>query len=515
MPIWLSSINEVYKKDITLLRILVILIVFQVASSVKVPLYNESRLPTTITPFHYDIRLITYLDSPSNLRYHGSVNISLHAQKYTNQLVLHVGNVFVEAQKIRLHGEASDYQLMNVMFNKDRANMVLTFDKSLRMGKSYILTIAFGRSMSKEKKDGYFVLHYVNARTSEKIWYSVSHFDRNLIRNTMPSFDEPALRATFNVTMGHHRRFQSYSNMNVRAVLPNHELQDYVWSVHEVTPLMPTHLLALSVNNFTCRFTQAASAYPVRFRTCSKSADVRETSFAAEVAPQLLTFLDELLQVRLPLDKIDQLVVDNFPSSAVEQLGLVVYRSKEILKREDGPMTRTKMQALQLIAHEMAHMWFGNLMGIDWWSDLWLKEGLTGYFEALAVDHLQPGMGRRLLLRHREMAFMYESQVAGMSLVPLFPPASPESEEHLYQKAASLMGMVNGFLGNATFYDGLQRHLWQNSFASSSPDLFWRSLQLASERESFETKNWNVKGIMDTWIMQKGYPLVTVIRKGS
>uniref|UniRef100_A0A6P4EI18 Aminopeptidase N-like n=1 Tax=Drosophila rhopaloa TaxID=1041015 RepID=A0A6P4EI18_DRORH len=141
--------------------------------------------------------------------------------------------------------------------------------------------------------------------------------------------------------------------------------------------------------------------------------------------------------------------------------------------------------------------------------------GLTGYFEALAVDHLQPGMGRRLLLRYRETAFMYESQVAGMSLVPLFPPASPESEEHLYQKATSLMGMVNGFLGNATFYDGLQRHLWQNSFASSTPDLFWRSLQLASERESFETKNWNVKGIMDTWIMQKGYPLVTVIRKGS
>ncbi|XP_017115473.1 aminopeptidase N [Drosophila elegans] len=514
MLIWLSSFYKVYKPYIALFRFLFVLIALQVAGSVKVSLYNEPRLPATITPYHYDIKLITHLDDLSNLRYNGSVNISLLAQKSTNQVVLHVANVSIGGKSIKLYGETSDYHLMNVRFNKLRDYMVLTFNKPLKMGKSYVLSIEFGRSMSRKKEDGYLVLHYMNARTSKKVWYSVSRFHRNFIRNTMPTFDEPALRATFNVTMGHHRRFQSYSNMHVRAVLPNLELQDYVWSVHEVTPLMPTHLLAFSVNNFTCRFTQAISANPVRIRTCSKSSDVRETAFAAEKAPQLLQFLDGLLQVRLPLDKIDQLVVDDFPSSAIENFGMVVYRSRDILQREDGLMSRAKLQALQLVATQMAHMWFGNLMGIDWWSDLWLREGLTGYFEALAADHLQPGMGRRMLLRCRETAFMYESQVDGMSLAPLFPPASPESEEHLFQKATSLIGMLNGFLGNATFYDGLQRHLWQNSFATSTADLFWRSLQLANERQSAKPKDWDVKAIMDTWITQKGYPLVTVIREG-
>ncbi|EDV58060.2 uncharacterized protein Dere_GG24189 [Drosophila erecta] len=393
--------------------------------------------------------------------------------------------------------------------------MVVAFNQSLLMGKSYVLSIEFGRSMSTDERDGYFIRHYVHSKTSEKIWYSVSHFNRNWIRNTMPSFDEPSLKATFNVTMGHHKRFQSYSNMHIQAVQPNREIQDYVWSVHEVTPLIPTHLLALSVNNFNCRYSQAASTNPVRFRTCAQSADVRETSFAAQMAPQILEFLDSLLQVALPLEKIDQLVVDDFPAAATENFGLVVYSSTQLLLREDGPMNKEKVEALELISYEMAHVWFGNLLGMDLNSDIWLTEGLAGYFKSLAMDHLQSGMGRRILLRYRESSIMYESQVGGISLVPPSSVATPNEEKQLYQKATSLIYMLIGFLGNETFYDGLRRHMWQNSFGSSTPELFWRSLQLASEREAALAKNWDVKSIMDTWTMQDGYPLVTVIRNGS
>ncbi|XP_016962265.1 aminopeptidase Q [Drosophila biarmipes] len=513
-----SSINEVGQQNVAVYRLLLLFVLCQLACCAMVPgLYDEPRLPATITPFHYDIRLITHLENPANHRYNGFVNISLHAQKTTNQVVLHVAGVSVKANKITLYGETSGFRLTTVKFNKKRDYMVVTFNQPLWLGKSYVLSIEFGRSMTNKLEDGYFLRHYVNAKTKEKIWYSISHFNRNLIRNTLPSFDEPRLRATFNVTMGHHKRFQSYSNMNVRAVLPNHDIPDYVWSVHEVTPLMPTYLLAFSVNNFTCRFTQAASANPVRFRTCSQSDNVRETSFAAEKAPQLLEFMDSVLKVSLPLEKIDQLVVDDFPTEDhfTKDLGLVVYHGQHILQREDGPMTRSKRQALQRIAQGMAHMWFGNLLGIDWWSDLWLMEGLTGYFEILAMDHVEPGRGRRLQLRNRETSFMYESEVGGMSLLSFWTPASPETEKHLYQKASTLIAMVNGFLGNATFYDGLQRHMWQNYFASSTPDLFWCSLQLASERESLQTKNWDVKSVMDTWTRKSGYPLVTVTRNGN
>ncbi|KAH8251285.1 hypothetical protein KR032_005121, partial [Drosophila birchii] len=340
----------------------------------------------------------------------------------------------------------------------------------------------------------------------------------------IPSFDEPALRATFNVTMGHHKRFQSFSNMKVRAILPNTDLADYVWSVHEVTPPIPTHLLSLSVNNFTCSFSQSVSSSPMHFRTCSRPGDVPETAYAAHVAPQLLHFFEERLGVHMPLDKIDQLVVENIIVPMTQSLGLVVYRSKEILHLDEGSMTQAKMVALQMVAHGIAHMWFGNLMAIDSWSDLWLREGLNGYFETLGVDHLQPGSGRRLLFRYHNMAFMYEAQVGGLTLAPLTPLPTPPPlalraarlDAALFKKAEALIVMLNGFLGNETFFDGIQRHLLQNSFSGSTPDIFWRSLQLAWERQSksppIEEK---LKTVMDTWTHQAGYPLVTVSRNDT
>ncbi|KAH8279757.1 hypothetical protein KR054_004261 [Drosophila jambulina] len=332
----------------------------------------------------------------------------------------------------------------------------------------------------------------------------------------MPSFDEPSLRATFNVTMGHHKRFQSFSNMQVRAILPNPDLPDYVWSVHEATPTIATYQLAFSVNNFTCSFSQAVSSSSMHFRTCSRPSDLPETSLAARVAPQLLQFFEDRLGVRLPLDKIDQLVVDRVPVPSTQTLGFIVYRSKGMLQLDEGPMTQAKMQALQMIAHEIAHMWFGNLMTVDSRSDLWLTEGLNGFFGALGMDHLQPGVLRRVLLHYREMAFMYEGQVGGMTLAPLEPIKKRVNEASLFQKAKALIVMLNGFLGNATFYDGIQRHLWQNSFGGSTPYFLWRSLQLARERQPDSPPlAEQLRSIMDTWTQQEGYPLVTVKRNGT
>ncbi|KAH8334351.1 hypothetical protein KR059_009131 [Drosophila kikkawai] len=332
----------------------------------------------------------------------------------------------------------------------------------------------------------------------------------------MPCFDEPNLRATFNVTMGHHKRFQSFSNMRVLAILPNPDLPDYVWSLHEVTPSIPTHMLAFSVNSFTCSFSQSVSSSPLHFRTCSRPGDLPETSLVAHVAPQLLQFFEELLGVRLPLDKIDQLVVDRIPATSLESLGFVVYRSREILQLNEAPISQAKIQAFQVIAQGIAHMWFGNLMGINSWSDLWLTKGLSNYFEALGVDYLQPGVGRRQLLRYREMAFMYEAQVGGITLAPPVEIEPTVYETALFQKASALLIMLNGFLGNETFYDGIQRHLWQNSFTGSTPDIFWRSLQLARERQpSSPSQEESVKTVMDTWTQQRGYPLLKVSRNGT
>ncbi|KAH8244401.1 hypothetical protein KR026_008425 [Drosophila bipectinata] len=328
----------------------------------------------------------------------------------------------------------------------------------------------------------------------------------------MPSFDEPSMRATFNVTHGHHKRFQSFSNMKVQKVLPNHQFEDYVWSVHETSPPIPTYLLAFALNNFTCHFSQSANTKPISFRTCSPAGQVRETSFAAQVAPQLLTHIEEILQVQLPLEKIDQLVVDNFPTAALENLGLVVYGSHMILHKElpGEPLTRTQLQIMELVAHEMAHMWFGNLLGLNWWTDLWLLEGLSCFLQSLAIERMQPRMGQRMMLRSRESSLMHETVKGGLTLVQDTMPI--ESDTHMFQKGTALMVMLCSMLGNTTFFDGLQRHLWKHSFDSSTPGDFLRAIQLAGERHDSLPEGYDVRTIMNTWTMQSGYPLVTVSR---
>ncbi|KAH8273697.1 hypothetical protein KR018_009289, partial [Drosophila ironensis] len=330
----------------------------------------------------------------------------------------------------------------------------------------------------------------------------------------MPCFDEPAIRTTFKVRLGHHKRFHSFSNTKVIAVFPNPNITDYVWSEHEVTPMMPTYLLAFSVNNFTCRFSQTASPYPVAFRTCSPAGQMRDTSFLDQMGPLLLTRLANKLQVRLPLEKVDQLVVDGYPTVASQSLGLVIYDSQTILLPEqvDGPMTRHQLRALEVITHEVAHMWFGTLLGLESWSDAWLHEGLVGWLQGMIIDQMEPSNGRRLMLRQREASLMHEGLVGGVTIDNKIELVPTIKEKHLFEKATALMDMLTSILGSNTFYDGLQRHLLQHSFASSGRCRFLRVMQLACERNFCHSRDYNLRTIMDTWILQKGYPLVTVTR---
>ncbi|EDV30669.2 uncharacterized protein Dana_GF14970, isoform A [Drosophila ananassae] len=507
-------LNYGIKNSVTHFQLLIVFVVFLclVLRCENIPVYDEPRLPATVIPFHYNIQLITHLENSSQFRYEGVVNISIHIQKETKELVLHAAGFKMNTKDITLWCNDQAPQLVKVRFNRRRSYMVLTFDKNLSLSRFYTLRMSFRRPMSDDSQAGYFVRHYLDRETSRKNWYSLTHFNRNSIRNTMPSFDEPSLRATFNVTHGHHKRYQSFSNMKVLKVLPNHQLVDYVWSVHETSPPIPTYLLAFALNNFTCHFSQSANAKPISFRTCSPAGQVRETTFAAQVAPQLLTHFEEILQVQLPLEKIDQLVVDNYPTAALENLGLVVYGSKLILESEQPgrSLTRTQLQTMELVAHEMAHMWFGNLLGLEWWTDLWLLEGLSVFLQSLAIDGLQPRMGQRMLVRNRESALMHETRMGGLKLVQRTMPIA--SDTFMFKKATSLIVMLCSTLGNTTFFDGLQRHLWQHTYESSTPDDFLRAMQLASERHDSLPEGYDVKTIMNIWTMQSGYPLVTVSR---
>ncbi|XP_022218977.2 thyrotropin-releasing hormone-degrading ectoenzyme [Drosophila obscura] len=521
MSIWLSGVPRIGKPNVAICYLMLLLALTLRAEAVKTMYYDSPRLPTSLVPFHYELNLTTHLENSytTNFAYEGTVNISFFVHKSTDVVVLHANELSIKLSKTELQEWYSlqKYPILEFNFNRKLDYLIMKAERFLKQGRHYSLSIEFGRPMSESKREGYFLAYSTDVMSQQKSWYSLTHFEPRSMRYTMPCFDEPALKATFNVTLGHHKRFQSFSNMKVISVLAHNEMKDYVWSVHETTPLMSNYLLAFSINNFTCTFSQTGGPSPVLFRTCARSSDLLLTSFASQTAPLFLEYFEELLEMELPLSKIDQLAVENYHTDAMENWGLVVYSSELILQTDESDHSepsRIRLQALQAISHEMAHMWFGNLITVAWWSDVWLKEGLTGYFEVLGIEHLYPRLGRRILAKYREMTLMHETESGGIFISTRDTQANA-SKPYVYQKATSVLHMAEGMVGNATFHNGIHRYLYQYAFASSTADQFLYSIQEGSDRANSLPEFADVKAIMDTWILQNGYPVLNVIRNTS
>ncbi|XP_001356176.3 thyrotropin-releasing hormone-degrading ectoenzyme isoform X1 [Drosophila pseudoobscura] len=519
MSICPSGVPRVGRPNVAICYLLILLGLCLGADAGKTTYYDSPRLPTTLVPFHYDLKLLTRLENSSTFGYEGAVNISFFVHKSTDVVVLHANDFSIKLGKIRLleWNTLNKYEVTEFSFNRKLDYLIIKVDSYLKEGRYYSLNIEFGRRMSENRRGGYFLVYSTDVVSQQKSWYSLTHFEPRSMRYTMPCFDEPALKATFNVTLGHHKRFQSFSTMKVVSVLAHKEMKDYVWSVHETTPLMPTYLLAFSINNLTCTFSQTGGPTPVRIRTCAKSSELRLTTFASQKAPLFLEYFEQVLDMVLPLNKIDQLAVEKYPTDAIENWGLVVYSSDLILQTDEPDISepsRFRLQALQLISHEIAHMWFGNLITVAWWTDVWLKEGLTGYFEVLGIDHLYPRLGRRILAKYRETTMMHEAESGGI-FVSIKDIQANTSNKYAYQKATSVLHMAEGMVGNTTFLDAIHRYLYQYALASATTDQFFESIQQASDRAKSLPDYAYVKAIMDTWILQNGYPVVNVIRNTS
>ncbi|EDW77967.2 uncharacterized protein Dwil_GK24264 [Drosophila willistoni] len=434
-------------------------------------------------------------------RYIGSVNISVHAQTSTNLVVL--------------HGEL--FNISRTEYNREKDYFIIEVHMPFVRGRSYVLTLPFQNKLTEDFKSGYFVGYNEGKNEMDRSWFSLTQFERNYIRNVFPSFDEPALRATFNVTLGHHRRFQSFSNMPLLRRFNSSDLKDYVWSMHEVSPLMPTYLLAFSINNFTCMFSTTFGREPVEFRTCSHVTQVQALSLASLSAPKLFQYFENLFQVPCPLREIQQLAIPHLPIAAMENWGLVVYSDEMIMQKNQKNLTNLtqgQTKTLQLVSHEMVHMWFGNLVTISWWDSLWLNEGLAGYFEAAGVEYLQMNSGRKILFKYREGSLMNELMDKPVAINASSDKGLIENSSvaYVYQKVTTIVRMLNAMLGDEVFYEGLYFYLSQYSYSNTTPDQFWGKMQMASLRSGVLPDDHKVNTIMDSWTNQAGYPVLDVIR---
>ncbi|XP_058124261.1 aminopeptidase N-like [Anopheles ziemanni] len=469
------------------------------------------RLPKTSVPLHYDLHLRT--DIHRNERtFTGSVAIKLQVLETTDKLVLHNRGLSILTAKVSSlpNGvEGAPTLIGDATFSLDTRVEHLTFTSPtiLQTG-FYLLEVTFeGRLTTND--DGFYVSSYVND-AGERRYLATTQFESTSARMAFPCYDEPALKATFTVSITHSRTYFAISNMPV-ATTTDVET-DMRTTQFNPTPAMSSYLLAFVVSDFLYRQsgTQRVYARPNVFN---------EIPFALEAGVKILKALDDYLGIEYAsvMPKMDQIAVPDFAAGAMENWGLVTYREQLLLFNPAVSTYRTKTGIATTIAHEYAHQWFGDLVSPEWWEYIWLNEGFATLYEYYATDLAYPG---------EEYWELFNTQVIQAAMVPdgqastrpmNWNAATPGEISALfdrvaYPKSGSVLNMMRVVLGDDNWRAGLKIYLEARALKEANDEQLYSGLQDAIEGKNVLPAGVTVAQIMRTWTTEAGYPVLNVRR---
>ncbi|KFB41554.1 AGAP004809-PA-like protein [Anopheles sinensis] len=469
------------------------------------------RLPKTSVPLHYDLHLRTEIHR-NERTFTGSVAIKLQVLETTDKLVLHNRGLSILTAKVSSlpNGvEGAPTLIGDATFSLDTRVEHLTFTSPtiLQTG-FYLLEVTFeGRLTTND--DGFYVSSYVTD-AGERRYLATTQFESTSARMAFPCYDEPALKATFTVSITHSRSYFAISNMPVNTLTDVEP--DMRTTLFNPTPAMSSYLLAFVVSDFLFRQsgTQRVYARPNAFD---------EIPFALEAGVKILKALDDYLDIPYSsvMPKLDQIAVPDFAAGAMENWGLVTYREQALLFNPTVSTYRTKVNVATTIAHELAHQWFGDLVSPEWWEYIWLNEGFATLYEYYATDLAYPGM---------EYWELFNTQVIQAAMVPdgqastrpmNWNAATPGEIAALfdrvaYPKSGSVLNMMRHVLGDDNWRAGLKIYLEDRALKEANDEQLYRGLQSAIEGKNVLPAGVTVAQIMRTWTTEAGYPVLNVRR---
>ncbi|PAA92140.1 hypothetical protein BOX15_Mlig013866g1 [Macrostomum lignano] len=451
------------------------------------------RLPTHSKPVNYNLTLTPNLN---DFTFKGEQVITVQVIEPTKTLVLNSAEIEIQSAKFN---DAS----AEISFNTEEETVKFSFPSELPVGEGK-LSMSFTGILNDRMK-GFYRSKYTDSDGNE-IRCAVTQFEPTDARRSLPCWDEPELKATFDVTLVVDKNLTAVSNM---LEVSRTEVADGLVAVKfDRTPIMSTYLLAYVVGKFD--YVEGRDADFIKMRVFTPIGKKDQGLFALEVAKKTLPFYRKFFNVAYPLPKLDLIAIPDFAAGAMENWGLVTYRETALLVDADNSSAATKEWVALVVGHELAHQWFGNLVTMKWWTDLWLNEGFASWIEYLCVDHCYPefdiwtrfvqsDLSRALELDALENSHPIQVEVGNPSEIDeIFDAIS-------YSKGASVIRMLHEWLGQDAFREGLTRYLKQNKFANASTENLWEALADASGQP--------VQFVMEGWTKQMGYPVISVASK--
>lgn len=328
-----------------------------------------------------------------------------------------------------------------------------------------------------------------------------TQFESHHAREVFPCIDEPAAKATFELTLTAPSGETVLSNTPIKS---EEQTGDVTTTVFETTPRMSTYLLAFTVGKM--KYKEATGQNAVKVRAYATPDNVDLLDFSLDTAVRSIEFFEEYFGVEYPLPKLDIVALPDFSEAAMENWGLITFRESYMLVNPKTTSIESKQYVALVIAHEIAHQWFGNLVTMNWWDDLWLNESFANLMEYKAVDAMFPEWNIWKHFVNSEIsAALRRDSLPNVQPVrcdvrhpdeisTLFDPSI------VYAKGGSLLHMLMSLIGEKDFRAGLKAYFENHRYGNTKADDLWAAIGKASGR--------NVKDFMDPWLTRPGYPVI-------
>ncbi|XP_035717445.1 aminopeptidase N-like isoform X1 [Vespa mandarinia] len=475
----------------------------------------DVRLPKSIVPDSYELRLVPFIWE-GNFTFNGEVTIVVNVTENTKNVTLHATDMKIDESLTSIrefslsNNRTKPITIVEQKNDTERQFHVIKTSDTLKEGKQYVVHLKFVGQLNDYLQGFYRSSYTVGNQTR---WIATTQFQATDARRAFPCFDEPAMKAKFQISIGRPRNMTSISNMPRKGQPePMPGLPTYEWDHYEQSVPMSTYLVAFIVSDFEMLKSESRN-----FSVWARKEAINQSHYSLDIGPKILEYYEDYFKIKFPLPKMDMVALPDFSAGAMENWGLITYRETAMLYQERVSTSSNLQRVATVVAHELAHQWFGNLVTPSWWSDLWLNEGFASYVEYIGMNAVEPTWKvlEQFVVNDLQSVFGLDALQSShpISIEVGHPDEISEIFDRIsYEKGASILRMMDHFLTTDVFKRGLTNYLTEKAYQSAEQNDLWNALTKQAHKDKVLDPSITIQQIMDTWTLQTGFPVVTVTR---
>lgn len=487
----------------------------------------DRRLPKSLVPekyrifiqtlFYHEFIEKTNITTPNQtLFFGGNSTVNFQCVERTMSIYLHSEGLNVSNPTVWNRDTDEKIKVSSYHHHGDESDFLqIDLNEVLETNMSYSLSLDFNGKMS-EYLEGLYISTYnrdppdSEGDKSSQRFLAATHLEPTMARQVFPCFDEPEMKAVFETTIIHRKDTTVLGNAEAKAGITQGNFT--ITNFYE-TPKMSTYLFAFTVSDFTA--IQSPNRVKINIYARPDATAAGHTRYAAEITGKMLSFFENYFGIDYVQNKLDQIALPDLEPIAMENWGLITYEQGSLLFEEGVSSLLHKENIAEIIAHELAHQWFGNLVTMEWWNEIWLNEGFATHMSYLAVDAVEPTFQVKdmLIMAYLHSAFEVDALVSSHPLsVPMENVQTKDEIFSLfdtvtYSKGAMILRMLEDRVEERVFHKGIKMYLEAYRYGNVDQDDLWKYIQKAVYEHG---SKYEVAKLMKPWTNQNGYPVITI-----